>query len=236
MTATNWSIGNNYYANGGTWISNSSAWNGAIAKNAVGLGLGDEAVFKLTLGKTGAMYFGLDDDLTVVSGTNDEPKFNMYLDYGAQGTLECYVDDTLCNSISTPNTGALIKFKIEGSDGTNVNNTVKVYFDDVYQFSYPYPAGGLLYQTVTGVATAEVQDCTYVSSVVDQKIQVWFHPTNNLQDVNNTVKVFFYPEGNVQDVASGGGGETSSSSAFKWWIGMRGKRRYGNKAITRIRL
>lgn len=71
-------------------------------------------------------------------------------------------------------------------------------------------------------------------AVINQRLKVWFYPSGNVQSGSTAqqLKVWFYPDNNVQ--AGTGGG--TSSSAFKWWIGMRGKRRYGNKAIKRISL
>ena len=69
-----------------------------------------------------------------------------------------------------------------------------------------------------------------------QQLKVEFFPTNNVQDPagstsgNVQLKVEFYPTSNVQDTGTG------SVDNWKWWLGMRGKRRYGNKAIKRISL
>lgn len=69
--------------------------------------------------------------------------------------------------------------------------------------------------------------------VQDQELKVFFYESNNIQDASNVIqelKVEFYPDGNVSDVA------VSPSGDFKWWFGMKGKRKYGNSKIKRIRL
>ena len=86
---------------------------------------------------------------------------------------------------------------------------------------------------------------------VNQEVKIEFYPTGNV-NVNQELKIEFYPTGNTQNASSGtvnqelkiefyptGNEQTAGSattSSWNWWIGMRGKRRYGNKGIRRIRL
>ena len=65
----------------------------------------------------------------------------------------------------------------------------------------------------------------------DQELKVMFYPVGNVEDeitLDQELKVMFYPNGNVQDV--------QVSNDFKWWFGMKGKKKYGNSKVKRIRL
>ena len=68
---------------------------------------------------------------------------------------------------------------------------------------------------------------------VDKQLDVWFYPNQNVTDMttDQEVKVFFYPDGNVSDVET-----PVTSDGFKWWFGMKGKKKYGNNKIKRIKL
>lgn len=69
--------------------------------------------------------------------------------------------------------------------------------------------------------------------VQDQELKVFFYPNGNVENASNIIqelKVEFYPDGNVSDVA------VSPSGDFKWWFGMKGKRKYGNSKVKRIKL
>lgn len=90
----------------------------------------------------------------------------------------------------------------------------------------------------------------YPTNNVDenQQLKVEFYPTNNITNINQQIdikffpdsnvsdqaeiqelKVMFYPDGNVDDVVVG-------NTAFKWWFGMKGKKKYGNSKVRRIKL
>ena len=66
----------------------------------------------------------------------------------------------------------------------------------------------------------------------DQLLEVFFYPENNVTDnagADQELKVFFYPDGNITDV-------DPNSINYKWWFGMKGKRKYGNSKVRRIKL
>ena len=70
-----------------------------------------------------------------------------------------------------------------------------------------------------------------VVETTDQELKVMFYPVGNVEDeitLDQELKVMFYPNGNVQDV--------QVSNDFKWWFGMKGKKKYGNSKVKRIRL
>jgi len=72
------------------------------------------------------------------------------------------------------------------------------------------------------------------NTVVTQQLRVMFYPDNNVQDetVTQQLRVMFYPDNNVQDATS------SSSAAWKWWLGMRygTRKRYGTNHVRRMRV
>jgi len=63
-------------------------------------------------------------------------------------------------------------------------------------------------------------------AIEDQQVKVWFYPDNNVQAKDQQVKVWFYPNNNVNP----------PETAWKWWLGMRGKKRYGKGHIRRMRI
>jgi len=72
-----------------------------------------------------------------------------------------------------------------------------------------------------------------IIAVVNQKLRVMFYPDNNVQNipVNQQLRVMFYPDNRVQDIGS-------SSTAWKWWLGMRygTRKRYGTSHVRRMRI
>lgn len=69
---------------------------------------------------------------------------------------------------------------------------------------------------------------------VDKQLDVWFYPNQNVQDmaILQELKVWFYPENNVEDTPP----PPPSDGLYKFWFGMKGKRKYGKSHIKRVRL
>lgn len=70
--------------------------------------------------------------------------------------------------------------------------------------------------------------------VINQEVQIQFYADGNVTDpdplaVNQEVKIEFYPDGNVSDVI-----DPVIVDGFKFWFGMRGKKRYGRGLSKRI--
>jgi len=68
--------------------------------------------------------------------------------------------------------------------------------------------------------------------VINQEVKIEFYPDGNVTDpdpsaINQEVKIEFYPDGNVTDVVT-----PVTEDGFKFWFGMKGKKRYG-KGFTR---
>jgi len=74
-------------------------------------------------------------------------------------------------------------------------------------------------------------ECDYSSATTNQQLTVSFYESGNLTDAvtSQELKVMFYEDGNLTDVSTG-----VTSNGFKFWFGMRGKRRYGNGLSKRV--
>jgi len=70
------------------------------------------------------------------------------------------------------------------------------------------------------------------SIVLDSTKDMYFECdyTTPSTTVNKKLMIKFYPDGNISDVSTG-----VSSSGFKFWFGMNGKRRYGKGLSRRVR-
>lgn len=140
-------------------------------------------------------------------------------------------DSSECELIKSGNN---LTWKVDGTQVHTINNMA----------TGTYYGLGAIYgqnESVTFIHINEVDDQqikiefypTNNINAVTQELKVEFYPTNNLQNsgasnVNQQLKIEFYANGNEQTTGTGG------TDAWKWWLGMRGKKRYGNKGIKRI--
>ena len=67
--------------------------------------------------------------------------------------------------------------------------------------------------------------------VINQEVKIQFFPDGNVADTAQfqEVKIEFYPDGNVTDVVT-----PITEDGFKFWFGMKGKKRYGKGFVRRI--
>jgi hypothetical protein len=108
---------------------------------------------------------------------------------------------------SSVSVSGLRYFIVGAKQGTNYSSDIVGKLDDL-----------VLYNGVDTIPT-------------EQRLRVMFYPNNNVQNPigSQRLRVMFYPNNNVQATSS-------SSPTWRWWVGMRGKKRYGNKAIRRVSL
>ena len=142
----------------------------------------------------------------------------MYLD----GSIWDVRENGSWKKSTTVTANATAKIKRDG-------NVIKYYINDVLNYTSLTTESGNLYvhATFNGAGSATVT--LNLATVVNQLLEVEFYPTGNVQNVggvvNQLLEVEFYPEGNVANVGEG-------SSGFKFWYGMKGKKRYG-KGLSR---
>lgn len=225
MADTNWDSTLGSSTSGGTWISNTSVWNGARGKDTRALANGDYCTFLLSKAGTGYIYYGLDDD----TGLADEiPTYAIEFDYSIQGTITFLYNGSNVGSASAPSETDEIKFTISNSSGV-----VTVMKNGAFLFAYPTATTVPLYQSVIGVGYAKVVDCTNYSSVVNQTFTASFFPDNRVTEgtINQTFTASFFPDNRVQETSV-----SATNNIFRWWFGMRGRKRYGKGHIRRIRI
>ena len=150
MTSTTWTISQDSTISGSTWTSNSSSWNGAKAKNGTAC---SDASFTFNANKTGAMYLGLDSTTNLPV----ELSYSVYIDYANLGNAYATVNGSTVATLSGFSHNDVIKFE-------NASGTIKIYKNGVLYYTFTATTTDTLYQTVQGVATAEVTNCEYTAS------------------------------------------------------------------------
>lgn len=67
-------------------------------------------------------------------------------------------------------------------------------------------------------------------AIVNQRLDISFYDNGNVGE-DQEVQLLFYPDGNLEDVEV-----PVIDGIFKFWFGMKGKKKYGKGHIKRIRL
>lgn len=131
----------------------------------------------------------------------------------------------ITSDVSFNRTSASDVFKVVLDD----QGVVKYYFNGSLVHTSTKTASGTYYPLAAIENTngeVDVQQ-EVETTVVNQELKVMFYPEGNVAQ-NQELKVMFYPNGNVQD-------STTTSTGFKWWFGMRGKKKYGRSRIINVR-